>query len=67
MTDNRSRATTAADLAQLNPGDVVRHRGSGEVYVVLRQAVNGESALAVCHIIVSNPLEWDIVGKVAYR
>jgi hypothetical protein len=51
MTENRSRATTAADLAQLNPGDVV----------------NDEPALAVCHIIVSNPLEWDIVGKVAYR
>ncbi len=55
------------DLAQLNPGDVVRHRGSGEVYVVLRQAVNDKPALAVRHITVSNPPEWDIVGKVAYR
>jgi hypothetical protein len=67
MTNDRSRATTAADLAQLNAGDVVRHRGTGEAYVVLRRAVNGEPALALRSIIVSNPLEWEIVGKVACR
>lgn len=57
----------ARALSKLKPGDVVRNRGSGEVYVVIRAAVNGEPATAVRSIIVSNPQEWELVGEVTYR
>lgn len=50
-------------IRELDSGDIVRHRGSGTVYVVT--ANNGHSATAVKTIDISNAPEWEVLRAAA--
>lgn len=49
------------NIKELERGDIIRHNGSGNSYVIT--SVYGEYAIAVDTIHVSNPNEWSIVEK----
>jgi hypothetical protein len=55
---------TQHDLQQLQPGDIIRHVGHGEAYMVTGNY--GERITAVRTIDVTNPIEWVLVGKASY-
>lgn len=46
-------------IADLKRGDIIRHRGTGETYVI--DATGGDRARAVTSVEVSNPGEWMLV------
>ena len=58
------RAVHKLDIASLNPGDVVRHVGTGNGYIVVRN--DGGHCTAGRFLDVSNPDEWMLVAR-SYR
>lgn len=48
-------------IASLQPGDIIRHKGSGDAMIIT--ANYGDHAIAVRTQHVSNPFEWLFVGK----
>ncbi len=49
------------ELDQLEPGDVIRNKGSSRSYVVLDNY--GKRLIAIRTICISNPGEWDLILK----
>ncbi len=47
------------EFSGLKPGDLIRHKGSGDALIVHKQF--GVSLIAVRITTVSNPIEWDRV------
>lgn len=52
---------TKAELAALEPGDIIRHKHGAEALVVT--ANYGDRATAIRTYDVSNPPEWDLLRK----
>jgi predicted secreted protein len=52
---------TIEDLERLNRGAIVRHRLSGNTYVVDHKEEGGRVAVAVRTVTVTNPDEWSVV------
>lgn len=51
---------TEHDFKRLAPGDVVRHKTSGDA-MVITDSVAGQRAIAVRTVEVTNPDEWDLI------
>lgn len=43
-------------------GDIIRHKGNGETYVVLRKLPDN-TYIVIREIMATNPDEWTLVGK----
>ena len=56
---------TRKEQKALLRGDVIQNRGSGRSYVVLSNE-RGRTVVALT-VDVTNPDEWEVVGKVDYR
>jgi len=46
---------------KLSPGDVVRHKMTGNAYTVI--ACHGDEALLMRTQYLTNPSEWDLIAK----
>lgn len=54
---------TQDELNKLNPGDIVRGKSSKELYVVTGNY--GGRVTAVKTADITNPIEWEVINKVA--
>ena len=52
---------TEDEMRKLIDGDIVRHRGSGEPYIVTGNF--GQTVTAVRQAHITNPDEWEVVVK----
>lgn len=57
---------TPHEFQHLGLGDIVRHRQSGEGYVITWNGGGGEYHMAMRQIHLSNPQEWNLVSRAYY-